>query len=145
VRAFVYVDRPAEIPAALTRRPAAEIAAALATALPLDALSDHGETFRRFNRDFAGAAGGRSLVVVLGDARNNRSPAQEWELEAIRRRCRRLVWIVPEPPSLWGSGDSAIGAYAPLCDHVIAAPTPLALATAVAELSRGGVPLRGRR
>ena len=144
VRAFAYVDRPAEIPATLARAPAAEIAAALATALPLDALSDHGEALRRFNRDFPGAVGGRSVVVILGDARNNRFPAQEWELEAIRRRCRRLVWIVPEPPSLWGSGDSAIRAYAPLCDRVIAAPTPQALAAAAAALARGNA-LRATR
>jgi hypothetical protein len=144
VRAFAYVDRPAEIPASLAARPPAEIAAALASALPLDALSDHGEMLRRFNRDFPGAVGGRTVVVVLGDARNNRFPAQEWELEAIRRRCRRLLWIVPEPPSLWGSGDSAIGAYAPLCDRVLAAPTPLALAAAAADLAGGGV-LRAAR
>ena len=145
VRAFAYVDRPAEIPASLARAPAAQIAAALAAALPLDALSDHGEALRRFNRDFPGAVGGRSIVVVLGDARNNRFPAQEWELEAIRRRCRRLVWIVPEPPSLWGSGDSAIRAYAPLCDRVIAAPSPGALAAAALELARGGTLRASRR
>jgi hypothetical protein len=134
VRAFAYVDRPAEIPASLGGRLPAEIAAALATTLPLDALSDHGETFRRFNRDFSEAGGGRSVVVILGDARNNRFPAQEWELEALRRRCHRLVWVVPEPESLWGSGDSAIAAYAPFCDAVIAAPTPAALAAASARL-----------
>jgi hypothetical protein len=145
VRAFAYVDRPAEIPASLARRSGAALEEALAASLPLDALSDHGETFRRFNRDFPGAAGGRSIVVVLGDARNNRFPAQEWELEAIRRRCRRLIWIVPEPPSLWGGGDSAIGAYAPLCDRVLAAPTPLALAAAAADLARGGGARRGQR
>jgi hypothetical protein len=134
VRAFAYVDRPAEIPEALAARPPAEIAAALAAVLPLEALSDHGETFRRFNRDFSGVAGGRTVVVILGDARNNRFPAQEWELEAIRRRCQRLVWIVPEPESLWGSGDSAITAYAPYCHAVIAAPTPAALAAAAVRL-----------
>ena len=85
------------------------------------------------------------MVVVLGDARSNRFPAQEWELEAIRRRCRRLVWIVPEPVFLWGSGDSAIGAYAPLCDRVIAAPSPQALAAAAADLARGSASLRRRR
>ncbi|HEY5999944.1 MAG TPA: VWA domain-containing protein, partial [bacterium] len=137
VRAFAYVDRPAEIPRELAGAPAAEIAAALAPHLPLDALSDHGEMLRRFNRDFPRAAGGRSVVVILGDARNNRFPAQEWELETLRRRCRHLVWIVPEPVSLWGSGDSAIAAYAPLCDRVLAAPNPLALAAAAADLARG--------
>jgi hypothetical protein len=134
VRTFAYVDRPAEIPSSLAARPAAEIAAALADLLPLDALSDHGETLRRFNRDFARAGGGRSVVVILGDARNNRFPALEWELEDIRRRCHRLVWIVPEPKSLWGSGDSAIAAYAPHCHAVIAAPDPAALASAAKRL-----------
>jgi uncharacterized protein with von Willebrand factor type A (vWA) domain len=142
VRAFAYVDRPAEIPASLAALPPARIAAALANVLPLDALSDHGEMLRRFNRDFAGAVGRRSVVVVLGDARNNRLPAQEWELEAIRRRAHRVIWIVPEPASLWGSADSAIAAYAPHCDAVIAAPSPAALAAAA-----GRIPglLAGRR
>jgi uncharacterized protein with von Willebrand factor type A (vWA) domain len=135
VRAFAYVDRPAEIPAALALAAPTAIAAALADALPLEALSDHGETFRRFNRDFAGALSGRSIVVILGDARNNRLPAQAGELEAIRRRCRRVIWIVPEPPSLWNGGDSALAAYAPHCDRVVAAPHPGALAAAALALA----------
>lgn len=142
VRAFAYTDRPAEIPAAAAALGPEGLAAALAPDLPLDALSDHGEVLRRFNRDFGRAVGGRTVVVLLGDGRNNRFPAQGWELEAIRRRARRVIWIVPERAALLGGGDSAMPEYAPHCDRVLAAPDAAALAEAFLGLVAGRVPSR---
>jgi uncharacterized protein with von Willebrand factor type A (vWA) domain len=135
VRAFAYTDRPVEIGRAEAALDPAALAAALARELPLEALSDHGEVFRRFNRDFPRAVGGRSVVVILGDGRSNRLPSQAWELEAIRRRAHRVLWIVPERRPLWGTGDSALADYATHCDAMLAAPTPGALAGALLAVS----------
>jgi len=57
-----------------------------------------------------------TLVVVLGDARNNRRPPRADLLRALRGRVQRLVWVVPEPRARWNTGDSALAAYAPWCD-----------------------------
>jgi uncharacterized protein with von Willebrand factor type A (vWA) domain len=60
----------------------------------------------------------RTLVLVLGDARNNRRPPRADLVRALRGRVARLVWIVPEPRARWHTGDSALAAYAPWCDAV---------------------------
>jgi len=59
-----------------------------------------------------------TLVVVLGDARNNRRPPRADLVRALRGHSQRLVWIVPEPRVRWNTGDSALAAYVPWCDVV---------------------------
>jgi uncharacterized protein len=53
-----------------------------------------------------------TLVVVMGDARNNRLPARADLVREIARVCRGVVWLNPEDPVRWGTGDSAIKQYA---------------------------------
>ena len=36
----------------------------------------------------------------------------------IGRRARKLIWMNPEYPAQWGTGDSDMLAYAPLCSEV---------------------------
>jgi hypothetical protein len=30
-------------------------------------------------------------------------------------RSKRIVWLNPEPPTFWGTGDSAMKQYLPFC------------------------------
>lgn len=53
-----------------------------------------------------------TLVVILGDGRNNRHPARTDLLRDIRWLCRAVIWLTPEPRERWGTGDSAILRYA---------------------------------
>jgi uncharacterized protein with von Willebrand factor type A (vWA) domain len=50
------------------------------------------------------------------------------------RRSRRTIWINPEAPALWGSGDSDMLKYAPGCDAVLQAGNLAQLAAAVDRL-----------
>lgn len=47
------------------------------------------------------------------------------------KRSRRAIWINPEPPPLWGTGDSDMLQYAPLADDVVMAATMGELTDAV--------------
>ncbi len=60
-----------------------------------------------------------TLVVILGDARNNRRPARADLLRQIRWLCRAVLWLNPEEPERWGTGDSAIPNYARVVDELI--------------------------
>ena len=51
-----------------------------------------------------------------------------------RRRARRLVWLNPEHPRQWGTGDSDMLEYAPVCDSVYGVRNLAQLATAVDKL-----------
>ncbi len=61
----------------------------------------------------------QTLVVILGDGRNNRKPARADLLRQIRWLCRAVIWLNPEEPSRWGTGDSAIANYAREVDELI--------------------------
>src|SRR5436309_309550 len=60
-----------------------------------------------------------TLLLVLGDARNNRLPPRADLLRAIADRVQRIVWLVPEPRARWDTGDSVLGMYAPACQAVV--------------------------
>lgn len=78
------------------------------------ARSDHGRVFHQvctrevLRRD--------TVCVILGDARNNFIDPAAWTLEDMQRRLARILWLVPEPMREWGTGDSAVFAYAPHVD-----------------------------
>jgi uncharacterized protein with von Willebrand factor type A (vWA) domain len=52
----------------------------------------------------------------------------------LARRSRKTIWINPEAPSLWGTGDSDMLLYAPSCNTVLQAGTLAELITAVDKL-----------
>jgi len=54
-------------------------------------------------------------VIFVGDARNNYWNPRTEALRFISERSRRVIWLNPETPSLWGSGDSDMEAYLPYC------------------------------
>jgi hypothetical protein len=78
-------------------------------------LTDYGAAFRELDARYAGVVQHSTTLVILGDARNTRGdPA----LDAFRRlsqRASRVIWLNPEPRTLWGTGDSEMESYAPFC------------------------------
>ncbi len=56
-----------------------------------------------------------TTVIFLGDARNNRGDPKLEILQAIYRRCKRVIWLNPESRRAWGSGDSEMLRYQSAC------------------------------
>jgi hypothetical protein len=81
---------------------------------------------------------GRTTVVILGDARNNYNPPRVDLMKQLQRRARRLVWFNPEHPGQWGTGDSDIYDYVPVCDSVHIVRNLAQLAAAVDSLMASG-------
>jgi uncharacterized protein with von Willebrand factor type A (vWA) domain len=81
--------------------------------------SDFGRAFYQFYRDELGTLNRDTVLLILGDARNNNFDPQAWTLHEIRQRCRHILWLNPEPQREWNRGDSVLAAYAPACDHVL--------------------------
>ena len=104
LHSFVYIDRLAEAEferGHLVTSPA----------LDLYARSDFGRVLVELSRRQTELLTRQTLVVILGDGRNNRRPARADLIREIGRRCRAVVWLNPEDPSRWGTGDSAINQY----------------------------------
>ncbi len=124
VSLFAYVDHP--VPISIERGHVAPDGL-----LDLHARSDFGQVLGDVLSTQAPLLTRTTLVLVVGDARNNRRPPRADLLRAIRGRVQRLVWLVPEPRARWNTGDSALARYAPSCDAVLECDTLGALTSAL--------------
>jgi len=105
VSSFVYVDHLAEADfedGHLVMTPA----------LDLYARSDFGRVLGELWERRTGLLTRGTIVVIMGDGRNNRLPARADLVREIVRASRAVVWLNPEDPARWGTGDSAIKQYA---------------------------------
>jgi uncharacterized protein len=76
--------------------------------------TDYGQAFADFKARCLSDVDRRTTIIVLGDGRNNGGDSRLDVLKEIRDRCGRLIWLNPEPRSMWNTGDSDmryIGAY----------------------------------
>lgn len=80
--------------------------------------TDLGNSLATFARDHMGTVDRRTTVIILGDGRNNHNDPNLRDFESIKRRARKVVWFNPEHPRQWGTGDSDMLQYQPLCDVV---------------------------
>ena len=101
--------------------------------LDLHARSDFGRVLGDLWHRERGVLGRGTLVLVLGDARNNRLPPRADLLRAVREQVQRLLWLVPEPRERWDTGDSVLRLYATSCDAVVECLTLDALVAAVRQ------------
>lgn len=76
----------------------------------------------------------RTTVIVLGDGRSNDSDPRLDIFAELADRCRRLVWLCPEPPRRWGTGDSCMLQYEPFCSQLSYCATAADLERAVDEV-----------
>jgi len=87
--------------------------------LDLHARSDFGRVLRDLWEGERNALTRTAILLVLGDARNNRLPPRADLFRAVAERVQRTFWLVPEPRQRWNTGDSVLAAYAPACDEVL--------------------------
>ena len=106
--------------------------------LDLHAFSDLGRALAEVEKSGLLPLGRNTILLVLGDARNNRKPARADVLGRFRSRARALWWLNPEARARWGTGDSAIETYRPHVDELLECATPAALLEALDRLPLGG-------
>lgn len=85
--------------------------------------TDLGYALENFSQSFLDTIDSRTTVIMVGDGRNNYNDPRLDIYQTMARRSRRTIWLNPEPPMLWGSGDSDMLKYAPLSDSVLVAAT----------------------
>lgn len=116
-------------------RPFADLLEAL-PGLNLGAPSDYGRVFHQLSRETSRWCGRDTLLVILGDGRNNRLASLDWALGEVAERCAATLWLVPESLREWGSGDSALADYLPHVDVAVEARDLDGLGRGVSELMR---------
>lgn len=130
--AFAFIDHLEYISPDFVGRQANEAIHEVLIRMPPGYYStDLGYSLTNFSRDYMDMVDNRTTVIMVGDARNNYNNPHLDVFQIIARRSRRTIWINTEPPMLWGSGDSDMIKYAPLCDDVVVAATLGELTSAV--------------
>ncbi|MBX3024797.1 VWA domain-containing protein [bacterium] len=129
VTLLAYVDRPCPVSFEAGQVVPHE-------ALDLNARSDFGNVLKLLAERWDVAIGRNTVLLILGDARNNRRPPRADLLARLRRVARRIIWLNPEPVARWNTGDSVMATYARHSDAVLAAWSPATLAAALGELPR---------
>jgi uncharacterized protein with von Willebrand factor type A (vWA) domain len=128
VSSFVYVDHLAEADF--------EDGHLLMTpALDLYARSDFGRVLGELWERRTGLLTRGTILVIMGDGRNNRLPARADLLREIVRACRGVVWLNPEDPARWGTGDSAIKQYAREVNAIVPSRNLRELQVALASIA----------
>ncbi len=137
IRTFIFCSEMVEVTKFFEEQPVEQAVARIQTGGGINvvlAQTDYGESFKDFKRIGLDAVSRKTTVIILGDARSNFFDPRTDIVRTISERCRRLIWLNPETPYLWGSGDSEMDRYAPFCNLVRECSTLRHLELAISAL-----------
>ncbi len=134
-RSFAFIDDIHDISLTFVEhRPEEAIPFVLHDLPPGHYNTDLGNSLNTFCHDYMDTVDRRTTVIFVGDGRNNYNDPRLDLVSTVKSRARRVIWMNPEPPYMWGQGDSDMSAYAPLCDAVHEVATLQQLADAIDDL-----------
>ena len=96
--------------------------------------TDLGNSLHTLMQHHAGTIDHRTTVIFVGDGRNNYNNPRLDLMDRIKRRSKRIIWLNPEHPRQWGTGDSDMPAYVPYAHAVHRVSNLNELAQAVDKL-----------
>jgi uncharacterized protein with von Willebrand factor type A (vWA) domain len=136
--AFAFIDHLEYISPDFQGREVRDAVASVLQKMPAGHYNtDLGTSLQNFNDDYLNTVDNRSTFIVVGDGRNNYNDPRQDILNIIARRANRTIWLNPEAPSLWGTGDSDMLNYAGYCDSVLQVGTLAQLTAAIDMLLTG--------
>ncbi|HCX66458.1 VWA domain-containing protein [uncultured Parvibaculum sp.] len=101
--------------------------------------TDYGRALEDFESLAMNDIDHRTTVLILGDARSNYGDPRSDILKLVHARARRVIWLNPEPRSMWNSGDSEMRRLSPYCDKAVTCSSLKDLERVVSELLRSAV------
>lgn len=134
-RSFVFNADMEEISVTLSGNRAAEAISEILYGMPPGYYAtDLGNSLSTFYKNWSDSINHGTTVIILGDGRNNYNSPRIDLLKRTQRRAKRLLWLNPEHREQWGTGDSDMLDYAPICDSVYQVRNLAQLSSAVDEL-----------
>ncbi|MBF0118995.1 MAG: VWA domain-containing protein [Desulfobacterales bacterium] len=120
VRSFVFVADMDEVTRIFENNDINEaIDKALKEAkISYNADTDYGSAFRNFKRSYMDALNKKTTLIIIGDGRSNYTNPEEDIFDEMREKCRRVVWLNPEPKVFWYTGDSEMRTYEVYCHQL---------------------------
>ena len=136
---FIFIDDLTDISMVFAEeQPRDAVARVLTEHRPGHYNTDLGNSLNTFVNEHMGTIDHRTTIIILGDGRNNYNNPRADLAQLMARRARRLLWFNPEPPAMWGTGDSDMLEYAPVSDGIHRVSTLRELAEAVDKILADG-------
>ena len=118
IRSFIFCSNLVEVSHIFEEYPVEEALVRLQRGVGLGIFlgrTDYGQSLLDFKEKWLDVVSNKTTVLILGDARNNYGNPQTDILKLIHERNKKLIWLNPESPSFWGTGDSEMKRYLPYC------------------------------
>ena len=118
IRSFIFCSNLVEVSHIFEEYPVEEALVRLQRGVGLGIFlgrTDYGQSLLDFKEKWLDVVSNKTMVLILGDARNNYGNPQTDILKLIHERNKKLIWLNPESPSFWGIGDSEMKRYLPYC------------------------------
>jgi uncharacterized protein len=96
--------------------------------------TDYGQALQDLQDQHWDSIDRRTTILILGDGRSNQADPRLDIFQEAAARAKRVVWLCPEPPGRWGTGDSCVLEYKPYCTSLSYCATALDLEQALDEV-----------
>ena len=114
VRTFAFSNKTGEV-TDLFENKDIEVAAAETLLLNGGGSTDYGQAFVDLEGLLENNIDRKTTVIILGDARSNYGDPRCDVLKTIQEKSKRIIFLNPEPKSVWGTGDSEMMRFVPYC------------------------------
>jgi uncharacterized protein with von Willebrand factor type A (vWA) domain len=133
IRSFAFAGSLIEVSDTLESEP---IEAAIAKIMQTIGFgsSNYGNSLADFEDGWERYVTSKTTIIILGDARGNRTDPRTDIMQRLSQRAKRVIWLNPEFRTAWGTGDSDMFRYAPYCNVVTVCNTLRHLERVVSDL-----------
>jgi uncharacterized protein len=133
IRSFAFAGSLIEVSDILERKPVEQAITRIMSLIGFGS-SNYGNSFADFEDGWMKFVTNKTTVIILGDARGNRTDPRTEIIGRIAQRSKRIIWLNPEYRSAWGTGDSDMYRYAPFCNLATVCNTLRHLERAIADI-----------
>jgi uncharacterized protein len=138
IRSFAFAGSLIEVSEILEREPAEQAISKIMSLIGFGS-SNYGNSFADFEDGWMRFVTNKTTVLVLGDARGNRTDPRTDIIGRVSQRSKRIIWLNPEYRSAWGTGDSDMYRYAPFCNLLTVCNTLRQLERVISDILKDAV------
>jgi uncharacterized protein with von Willebrand factor type A (vWA) domain len=117
IRSFAFAGSLIEVSEILEKESVEDAIAKIMSLIGFGS-SNYGNSLADFEDGWMRYVTNKTTVIILGDARGNRTNPRTEIIGRLSQRSKRIIWLNPEYRSAWGTGDSDMYRYAPFCNLV---------------------------
>mgnify|MGYP006132608305 FL=1 len=138
VRTFAFSNKAGEV-TDLFETKDIEVAATETLLINGGGSTDYGQAFSDLESFLENDIDRKTTVIILGDARSNYGDPRCDILKTIQEKSKRIIFLNPEPKSLWGTGDSEMLRFVPYTSKSKACSSLVDLEKVVDDMLRSSI------